>query len=455
MKKIIIFVIFWILSIGVTSAYGELYWAKTYGGSESDFAYSVQKTNDTGFIVAGQTYTFGAGSSDYWILKLDTNGVVEWQKTYGGSSADYAGFIQQTNDGGYVVAGENWSYFDCWVLKLDSSGTVEWQKVYGGSEQDRADCIKQTTDGGYIVCGFTSSYGAGNADYWVLKLDSSGNIEWQKAYGRSDSDYAKSIQQTSDGGYIVAGFIDSYGAGSPDYWVLKLDSSGNIEWQKTYGGSEHDYAKSIQQTTDNGYIVAGESWSYGAGQSDCWVLKLSSSGNVEWQKSYGGDSWDWVNCMELTVDGGCIIAGYTSSYGAGSNDSWALKLDSNGDVEWQKTYGGSSDDKTESIMQIASGGYIMAGYTYSYGAGNADYWILKLDRNGNISDCDSINTGSITVSDPTASGVNTNLSVYTSSATITDTSVIPQNSSAGVAVICEWDDGSSFPPPKPKGMRIK
>ncbi|MCD4749124.1 MAG: hypothetical protein K8R59_07105, partial [Thermoanaerobaculales bacterium] len=244
MKKIIMFVIFSILSIGVTSAYGELFWAKTYGGSESDFAYSIQKTNDTGFIVAGHTYTFGAGSSDYWILKLDTNGVVEWQKTYGESSADYAGFIQQTNDGGYVVAGENWSYFDCWVLKLDSSGTVEWQKVYGGSEQDRVNCIQQTTDGGYIVCGFTSSYGAGNADYWVLKLDSSGNIEWQKAYGRSDSDYARSIQQTSDGGYIVAGFIDAYGAGSPDYWVLKLDSSGNIEWQKTYGGSEHDYAKS-------------------------------------------------------------------------------------------------------------------------------------------------------------------------------------------------------------------
>ena len=213
-------------------------WAKTYGGSGYDVASSIQQTADSGYIVAGSTYSFSE-DSDSWVLKLDSNGNVTWQKTYGGSGGDFASSIQQTTDGGYIVAGSTYSfgasydYFDFWVLKLDSNGNVTWQKTYGGSGDDVATSIQQTTDGGYIVAGLTDSFGVAgyeNDDFWVLKLDSNGNITWQKTYGGSDYDYAYSIQQTTDGGYIVAGSTDSFGAGGYDYdfWVLKLDSSGEI-----------------------------------------------------------------------------------------------------------------------------------------------------------------------------------------------------------------------------------
>jgi predicted secreted protein len=190
-------------------------------------------------------------------LKLSSNGEIEWQKTYGGSWDDVRSF-QQTIDGGYIVAGWTGSFGaggdDIWILKLSSTGDIEWQKTYGGSEYDRALSVQQTSDGGYIIAGKTDSFGAEGGDTWVLKLSSAGEIEWQKTFGGSSDDYASSIQETSDGGYIIAGKTDSFGAGGDDTWVLKLSSAGEIEWQKTYGGSSDDYASSIQETSDGGYM---------------------------------------------------------------------------------------------------------------------------------------------------------------------------------------------------------
>ena len=207
----------------------------------------------------------------------------QWATTYGGSGTDEANFIQQTSDGGYIVAGMTDSFgageYDIWVLKLSPDGEIEWQKTYGGSGTDEANFIQQTSDGGYIVAGMTDSFGAGEYDIWVLKLSSTGDIEWQKTYGGSRWDETPSIQQTSDGGYIVAGSAN-FGGGSRDFWILKLSPDGEIEWQKTYGGSDHDFAHSIQQTSDGGYIVAGYTFSWGAGSEDFWVLKLSSDGII-------------------------------------------------------------------------------------------------------------------------------------------------------------------------------
>ena len=390
MQKVFMLILI-LLTMGVnaTVSYSAPFWAKTYGGSDADNAWAIQKTIDGGYIIGGYTWSFGIGGCDFWVLKLLNNGEVDWQKTYGGSDFDYVWYIHQTMDGGYIVAGSTYSFgagtLDSWVLKLDSSGNIAWQKTYWGSGPDYANCIQQTMDGGYIVAGYTSSYGAGGLDSLVLKLDSSGGITWQKTYGGGSNDRAHSIQQTKDGGYIMAGTTKSFGAGGYDILVFKLGNDGDVAWQKTYGGSGNDEAYSIQQTKDGGYIVAG-----------------------------------------------C-----TSSYGAGCLDFWMLKLDSSGGITWQKTYGGSEDDEAYSIQQTKDGGYVVAGATYSFGAGGSDIWVLKLDCVGEIHDCAVMDTSSVFLSHTSVSGQNTSAITVAASATITDTSITPENTSADITGVCE------------------
>ncbi len=362
-------------------------WAKTYGGSSYEEAYFIQQTSDGGYIVVGYTNSFGAGSTEILIIKLGANGTVSWAKTYGGSSSDYANSIQQTKDNGYIVAGYTYSFgaegTDILIIKLGADGTVDWAKTYGGSNDDYAYSIQQTSDGGYIVAGHTWSFGAGNYDLFVIKLDENGTVSWAKTYGEISNDWANSIQQTSDG-YIVAGSTYSFGA-SVDFLVIKLDASGAVSWAKTYGGSSgDDWAYSIQQTSDGGYIVAGYTDSFGEGFYDLFVIKLDASGAVSWKKTYGGSSYDRAFSIQQTSDGGYIVAGYTNSFGAGNNDILIIKLDADGTVSWAKTYGGSSgDDWAYSIQQTSDGGYIVAGSTYSFGAG-ADFLVIKLNSNGEI-----------------------------------------------------------------------
>jgi uncharacterized delta-60 repeat protein len=323
-------------------------WAKTYGALDPDIAYSIQQTSDGGFIVAGTTSSLGAGSGDFWILKLNSNGTVAWQKTYGGTDSDDPYSIQQTSDGGFIVAGTTGSFGagsgDFWILKLNGDGTVAWQKTYGGTGYDDPYSIQQTSDGGYIVAGETTSFGTMNFDLWVLKLNAGGSVAWQKTYGGTSDGYPNSIQQTSDGGYIVAGRTASFGAGGLDIWVLKLNADGSIAWQKTYGGSDNDAAYSIQQTSDGGYIVAGGFDSFGTGILDIWVLKLNADGSIAWQKTYGGSGFEFSPSIQQTSDGGYIVTGRTASFGAGGTDIWVLKLNADGSIAWQKTYGGTGLD---------------------------------------------------------------------------------------------------------------
>jgi len=263
----------------------------------------------------------------------DTGG---WAATYGGAGEDWAAAIQQTEDGGYIVAGWTASFSavngDLWVLKLEPDGTVEWQKTYGGADNDKAASIQQTHDRGYVVAGMTQSFGAGDYDAWVLKLTPDGTVEWQKTYGGGGMDAAHSIRQTGDGGYIVAGCTSSFGTGREDFWVLKLRPDGTVEWQKAYGGVDRDEAHSVWQTRDRGYIVAGTTSSFGAGEGDLWVLKLRSDGSVKWQKLYGGAGWEWATSIQQTTEGGYIVAGLTNSFGARGFDSWVLKLRPDGSI---------------------------------------------------------------------------------------------------------------------------
>lgn len=213
----------------------------------------------------------------------------------------------------------------------------QWVKTYGGSGDDRAYSIKPTSDGGYVVVGYTESFGAGECDIWVLKLGSGGDVEWQHAYGGWGCEWASSIQETSDGGYVVAGYTESFGTGFYDLWILKLDTGGNVEWQRTYGGGVSDYGQSIRQTADDGYILSGRSQFFSVGGYDSWIIKLDPEGDVEWHYSYGGMENEYVHFVQQTNDGRYVAAGSTYSFGNGDNDGWVIKLDSAGQIEWQQT----------------------------------------------------------------------------------------------------------------------
>jgi uncharacterized UPF0146 family protein len=291
----------------------------------------------SGYVSETKVVNVGAGQIVKVDFTLQTQGAqqVVWQKTFGGSDDDRARSVQETIDGGYIVAGYTWSsseWEDVYILKLDANGNKLWEKTFGGSDNDGAWFIQQTIDGGYIVAGYTKSYGSGWYNAYLLKLDGAGNKVWEKVFGGSSWDEARSIQQTNDGGYIVAGYTSSFGAGSYDVYVLKLDTSGKEVWSKTFGGSSDDLAWSIQQTNDGGYIVAGYTKSFGAGSEDVYILKLDANGNKLWEKTFGGSYDERAYCIQQTRDGGYIVAGYTSSFGVGNYDVYIIKMDANGNT---------------------------------------------------------------------------------------------------------------------------
>jgi hypothetical protein len=355
-------------------------WNKTYGGTDDDTGHSVQQTGDGGYILAGSRSS-GTGSRDFWLLKIDAGGTQQWSKTYGGTEFDVARYVQKTSDGGYILAGDTDSfgagYEDFWLVKTDSSGNQQWNKTYGGIGSEMAFSAQQTSDGGYIIAGCTTSFGAGGWDFWLVKTSSVGTQQWNKTYGGSNDDAANSVQQTSDGGYIVAGGTKSFGAGEYDFWLVKTSSVGTQQWSKTYGGIHYDAANSVRQTSDGGYIVVGYTGSSGAGAEDFWLVKTDSAGNEQWNKTYGGTGEDYPDSVQQVFDGGYIVAGHTSSFGAGSSDFWLVKTDPSGNHQWNKTYGGHDIDYAHSIQQTGDGGYIVVGSTESFGAGGWDLWVVK------------------------------------------------------------------------------
>jgi hypothetical protein len=368
-------------------------WAKSYGGSEWDFASSILKTPDNGYLAAGSAASFGAGLDDYWILKLDPWGNIIWQKAFGGPGSDRALSLASTLDGGAVVAGATTSFGfgsdDFWLLKLNPNGTLAWQKTYGALHDEAAYSIAPTVQEGFIVAGSTSSIGAGDSDYWILKLNPHGEVEWQYAYGGSDSDIACSIQQTEENGYIVAGRSASFSADTlSDAWVLKLDTKGTVVWEKAYDGGGHESAEAMAQTQDNGFILAGSIKSASGGGKSLWLIKCSSHGAIDWQRSYGGIAGGppctiQATSIFQTEDRGYMVSG--SLYPHAHNfDCWVLKLDPGGQVEWEMAYDGSSHDNASVVSPACDAGFVVAGSKKSLDVSDHDYWILKLNPNGTI-----------------------------------------------------------------------
>ena len=366
--------------------YVEIEWEKTFGGSNYDFGNSVQQTSDGGFIIAGRTLSYGAGNSDVYLIKTYANGNEQWSHSFGGSNSDYGESVRQTSDGGYIIAGRTLSYgagsTDVYLIKTDANGNETWSQTFGGSNSDYGESVRQTSDDGYIIAGRTLSY-AGSTDVYLIKTDANGNETWCKTFGGSYSDYSRSVQQTSDGGFVIAGLTYSYGAGNSDVYLIKIDVNGNEIWYRTFGGSYDDIGFGVQQTTDGGFIIAGKTYSYGAGSEKVYLIKTDAWGNETWSKTFDGSGDNYSRSVQQTFDGGYIIAGKTYSYGAGYADVYLIKTDANGNEIWSQTFGGSYDDVGFGVQQTFDGGYIIAGKTYSYGAGYADVYLIKTDANGN------------------------------------------------------------------------
>jgi hypothetical protein len=435
---------FWTISIAVlvfwtVPAFGQLVlWSRTYGGSSTDWGTSVQLTQDQGYIVSGHTYSFGAGAQDVYLIKNNSLGDTQWTRTYGGSGNDKAHRVEATVDGGYVVTAETRSFgaggCDGYLIKTDSLGDTLWTRTYGGSNDDRVVSVQQTADGGYILAGYTESFGAGNKDVYLIKTDCFGITEWSRAYGGSGFDGAYSVRQTSDGGYVVAGKTGSFGAGGLDGYLIKTDSLGDTLWTRTYGGSEDEHAISVEQTADGGYIVAGYTESFGAGFIDVYLIKTDSLGDTLWAYTYGGSSEDVECLVQQTEDEGYIVAGYTESFGSDGRDAYLIKTDSLGDTLWSYAYGGSGVEMASSVQQTEDEGYIVAGYTGSFGAGSWDFMLTKFDSRGNACIGEFVSSTVLSIS-PTVSSPPT---VVTSPATVvTNPPTTVTSPASEINTICE------------------
>ena len=376
----------------------EAQWAGALGGPGSDVASQARPTSDGGIITAGFTTSSGAGGEDLWVVKLDAAGAVLWSRAYGGPADERAYVILETPDG-YIVLGWTESFGaggrDAWILKLDSGGVVQWQRTYGGQGFDQGDDIRATPDGGYIAACFTQSFGSGQEDFWLLKLDASGTIQWQRVLGGTGSDLVEHVETTSDGGYLVTGFTQSFGAGRNDAWVLKLSAAGGVVWQKKLGGAGDDFPEYLEKTSDGGFVIAGASDSSGAGGYDILVLKFDSSGALQWQRTYGGSGTDYAEAIRQTSDGGYVVGGHTDSFGAGGTDVWVIRLDPSGGLVWQRTYGGPREDLAYSLQLLPSGdGMIVAGATLSFGSGLDDLFLLRIAPDGRIAPVCSVGAAS-------------------------------------------------------------
>ncbi|MEO5570330.1 MAG: T9SS type A sorting domain-containing protein [Bacteroidia bacterium] len=431
-------------------------WDKRFGGTNEDNLTSLQQTSDGGYILSGFSLSgIGGnktqalrGSFDYWIVKIDSIGNMEWDKDFGGIGIDYLHSLQQTGDEGYILAGystsdssgdktqPNWDTiqytYDYWIVKLDSIGNKEWDKDFGGTAGDQLFSIQQTTDGGYILGGFSYSGISGDKtqakwggyDYWIIKIDSLGNKQWDKDFGGWGDDFLINVKQTSDGGYILGGDSNSDSSGnktqnnwdithqSSDFWIVKIDSLGNKQWDRVFGGTNDDLVNSLEVTADGGYILGGFSASDSSGNKtqatwgdyDYWIIKIDSLGNKQWDKDFGGSGAEELYNIFIVDDGGYLLSGdsYSPISGdktennLGQEQSWIVKTDSIGNKLWDKTLFTLGHDEIGLAIQTNDGCYAMANMTYAGIGGyktqsswaSTDYWIIKF--------CDTTLTTSIT-----------------------------------------------------------
>jgi hypothetical protein len=386
MKIVLVFITFSLFfSFQTLLAQADTLWTQFYGGSALEGGYSLEQTPDGGYVIAGYTSSFGSGSYDVYLIRTNEIGDTIWTKTYGGSSLEEGRALDQTNDGGYVIVGTTYSYSvgfaDVWLLKIDGNGDTLWTRTYGNIHQDRGYAVKQTNDNGYIIAGYATPPGFPTSQQlYLVKTDINGDTLWTKTYGGAGEETAWSVQQTQDNGYIVTGQTNSFGAGNLDAYVIRTDSLGNPIWIKTFGGADNEFGYSALQLADGGFLINAQTQSYGVG-GDLYLIRTDSNGDTLWTKTLGGSGSDFSRSVQQLSDG-FIFAGGSTSFGSGNSDVWILKTDEFCNPDWDLVYGGQFGDYAYEIEPTPDGGFITIGvYNTLYGP---DIWLLKLGKSPQI-----------------------------------------------------------------------
>lgn len=369
-------------------------WSRTFGGQKQDICHSIVQTTDGGFALGGDTYSFGVGrgvrygATDFYLMRTDENGDSLWSRTYGGQACEWLSSLVRTADGGFALSGNTNSFGvgweDFWLVRTDEDGDSLWSQTYGRGSADICRSLVQTADGGFALAGWTDSFSAGRwdsggKDFWLVRTDENGDSVWSRTYGGVGNERCSSLIQTADGGFALAGHTESFNsAGEMDFWLVRTNENGDSLWSRTYGGVGREGCSSLTQTTDRGFALTGYTKSFGAGKKDFWLVRTNENGDSIWSRTYGGRNYDVCNSLIQTDDGGFILAGYTDSFGLGRKDFWLVRTDENGDSLWSHTYGGGDDEECSSLVQTADGGYALAGWTNSFGVGGDDFWLVKL-----------------------------------------------------------------------------
>jgi len=362
--------------------------------------------------MVGSTRGWGEGGDDVYLVKTDEYGDTLWTRTYGGSKADVGRDVQQTADSGYIITGFTVSndtiptfWNDGFLIKTDANGDTLWTALFMGVEQEEGRSVRQCEDGGYIVCGIENTFGPGQLEIFLAKYNSNGKIEWAKEYGGSNpiADWGNSVEQTSDGGFIITGSSTSFGPASTNMYLIKTDSIGDTLWTRIFGGTVGGTGYSVKQCTDNGYIIVGLTVSFGAGGNDIYVVRTDANGDTLWTRTYGGTEFDWGYSAQQTSDGGFIICGSTNSFGVATRSAYLIKTDANGDTLWTRAYGQGWMNDGASVQQCADGGYIIGGSKGIFVAPPANYEMLliKTDANGRTAGCLDYGTNTIVTNPPT------------------------------------------------------
>lgn len=368
--------------LAVSASAQEVIWSENHGGQYNESGRAGLATSDGGYLVLGNTYSMGSGEYDLYLVKIGAAGDTVWTRTYGGSKAE-AGFDLIKTDGeNYLLIGSTRSYGngkrDVYLVKVNSYGDLLWSKTYGGAEDDEGRSIRSTSDGGFIIGGSTGSSGAGYNDVYLLKIDSLGDTIWTRTYGGGGGESGYAVREAIGGGYIAIGATGSFGEGYSSVYVVRVDAVGDSVWAGAYGGTGADFGYSMVGTPDRGFLLAGATASFGAGYSDAYLIKIDSLGLVEWERTYGGSWEDRAYGVFRNADGNYMLIGATQSFGSGGNDIYLVKIAPTGDTIWTNTYGGTEADYGHAIFQEPQFDYIVVGETGSYSSGGTDLYVIKV-----------------------------------------------------------------------------
>ena len=359
----------------------------TFGDASYDYGRSLIELNDGGYLIAGNTSLLGDNYSNALLIKIDHTGKEMWKRDYTFSSVDRLNMVKELQDGSLVAAGftmssTNYSK-DIFVIKTDAQGNLEWQRSYGDAQDETANSIDISIGGGFIISGEVINENTGFSLCYLIKIDNEGELDWSNTFGGSQNDNGLSVISTNDAGFAITGMTRSLGDSNGDVWLIKVNSNGEMEWERTYGGDDTEYGRTIQQTVDGGYIIIGQTESFGLGYNDAYLIKTDSQGNEIWSQTFGGQGTDQGRQVVNTLDEGYLISGYTDSFGTlGGFNFWLVKANSLGELEWQRFYGEQGDDRGLSGIQTSDGGYAIAGYTNSGTSSGSDILFIKTDDNG-------------------------------------------------------------------------